>query len=560
MSLNNRAWKPRLNASKKFDMREQRKQEGRLLDTLTSIRQQIDRFERSTTYRKLAELILIESEERYRALFEAANDAILLTHDDHIIDCNPKTLEIFLCTKAQVMREYPEKFSPEFQPNGQLSKSVAEEKMKAALLGTPQFFEWKHCRYDGTSFDAEVSLNRVELSGKTFLQSIVRDITKRKQAEEELQGERLKFQTLLDQAPFGILLIDSNGNYKYMNPRFRELFGYTLNDASNGRTWFRKAYPDPAYRREVIVSWKEEIKKKSRSKKIPKTFTVTSKDGTEKIVNFKVVHLEKGGHLVSCEDITDLKRLEDELLKVQKLESIGILAGGIAHDFNNILAVVMGNISLARTHILDEGKASDRLREAEKACLRAKDLTQQLLTFSRGGEPVKKTIEIKSIVHEALNVAMAGSGIDCHVNVADHLFQIAADGREIRQALGNILTNAREAMTSGGTLKITIDNVTANPKDELPLLERDYVRISFEDSGSGIPKNQLQKIFDPYYTTKPLGIQKGMGLGLAICYSIIKKHDGFIDVESSVNSGTKVSVYLPSANHGNSLLITEIAT
>jgi len=539
-------------------MKEKRKKEGPLLDTLTAIRQQIDNFERSTTYRKLAELILIESEERYRTLFEAANDAILLTHGDNIIDCNPKSLEVFGCTKAQVMNEYPEKFSPEFQPDGRPSRDVGEEKMKSALEGSPQFFEWRYRRYDGNYFDAEVSLNRVELSGKTFLQAIVRDITKRKKAEEELRGERLKFQTLLDLAPFGMLLIDSNGNYTYMNPRFRELFGYTLNDAPNGRIWLRKAYPDKSYRKTVIESWKEEIRKKSRIKKIPKTFTVRSKDGKEKIANFKVVHLERGGYLVSCEDITDLKRLEDELLKAQKLESIGILAGGIAHDFNNILAVVMGNISLARTHIQEEGRASDRLLEAEKACLRAKDLTKQLLTFSRGGEPVKKTIEIKSILQDAVSASMAGSEIECHISIADHLFSIAADEREIRQVLGNILSNAREAMPSGGTLKITIENVTANPKDELPLLERDYVCISIEDSGSGIPKNHLQRIFDPYYTTKPLGIQKGMGLGLAICYSIIKKHDGFIDVESSVDTGTKVSVYLPSANLGNSSFLTEV--
>lgn len=530
-------------------MNEKIKQEGRLLDALTAIRQQIDRFERSTTYRRLAELILIEGEEKYRALFEAANDAILLTHENHIIDCNPKTLEVFGCTKSQVMKEYPVKFSPDFQPNGQPSKGMAEKKMKAALLGTPQFYEWKHCRYDGTYFDAEVSLNRVELSGKAFLQAIVRDITKRKKAEEELHGERVKFQNLLDQAPFGMLLVDRNGNYTYMNPRFRELFGYTLNDAPNGRTWLRKAYPDPAYRREVIVSWKDEIKKKIRSKKLPRTFTVTSKDKKEKIVNFKVVHLEKGEQLVTCEDITDLKRLEDELLKAQKLESIGILAGGIAHDFNNILAVVMGNISLARTHIHEEGKASDRLHEAEKACLRAKDLTQQLLTFSQGGESLKKTVEIRRIVHETLNASMAGSGITCYPNISDHLFHVAADEREIKQVLGNILSNAREAMPSGGILKVTVDNVTASPKDELPLLERDYVRISVEDSGKGIPNNHLQRIFDPYYTTKPLGTQKGMGLGLAISYAIIKKHDGFIDVESSVDTGTKVSIYLPSTSH-----------
>jgi PAS domain S-box-containing protein len=537
-------------------MKEKLKKEGRLLDALTAIRQQIEGFERSTTYRKLAELILIESEERYRALFEAANDAILLTHGDQIIDCNPKTLEVFGCTKAQVMKEYPGKFSPEFQPDGQPSQVKIKEKMQLALAGSPQFFEWSHCRYDGIYFDAEVSLNRVDLSGKIFLQAFVRDITKRKKAEEELRGERQKLQTLLEQAPFGMLLIASNGDYTYMNPRFRELFGYTANDAPNGRTWLEKAYPDPSYRRTVIAEWKEEIRKKDKHKKMPKTFTVTSKDGKEKIVNFKVVHLAKGGYLVSCEDITDLKRLEEELLKAQKLESIGILAGGIAHDFNNILAVVLGNISLARTHIHFEGTASDRLMEAEKACLRAKDLTQQLLTFSRGGEPIKKTIDLKVILQEIVNIAMTGSGIECQFSIADHLFSIAANEREIRQVLGNILSNAREAMPSGGALKISAENVTANPKDELPLLERDYVRISAEDTGSGIPKDQLQRIFDPYYTTKPLGVQKGMGLGLAICYSIIKKHDGFIDVESIIDAGTRVSVYLPAAMNDDGSFIS----
>jgi PAS domain S-box-containing protein len=532
-------------------MKEQHKKEGRLLDTITAIRGQIDGFERSTTYRQLAELILIESEERYRTLFEAANDAILLIQGDQIIDCNPKTLEIFGCTKAQVMKEYPRKFSPEFQPDGQPSQDKAKEKMTLVLEGTPQFFEWRHRRYDGLPFDAEVSLNRVELSGKVFLQAIVRDVTKRKKTEEELQGERQKLQTLLEQAPFGMVLIDSNGDYKYMNPVFRELFGYNLNDTPNGRTWLRKAYPDVSYRRNAIALWKEEIKKKGRQKKIPKTFTVISKDKTEKTVNFKVVQLEKGGYLVTCEDITDLKRLEDELLKAQKLESIGILAGGIAHDFNNILAVVMGNISLARSHIHHEEMAGGRLLEAEKACLRAKDLTQQLLTFSRGGEPVKKTIELNSILREGANIIIADSGIECQFFIEDHLSTIAGDQFEIRQVLGNILSNAREAMPSGGTLTISAENVKASPKNELPLLERNYVRVSIEDTGLGIPKNHLQRIFDPYYTTKPLGVQKGMGLGLAICYSIIKKHDGFIDVESSMEAGTKVRIYLPTAVSDN---------
>jgi len=225
-------------------MKEKIKKDGKFLEALKSIRHQIDTFERSATYRKLAELVLVESEERYRTLFEAANDAILLIQDDQIIECNAKSLEIFGCNKPQLIKEYPERFLPEYQSDGQLSKLTSEEKIKSALEGVPQFFEWKYRRYDGMLFDAEVSLNCVELSGKRFLQAIVRDITKRKLAEEELKRERQKLQTLLEQAPFGMILVDVKGNYKYMNPRVRELFGYNLNDTPNGRMWLKKAYPE----------------------------------------------------------------------------------------------------------------------------------------------------------------------------------------------------------------------------------------------------------------------------------------------------------------------------
>ena len=535
-------------------MKEKIKKDGKFLEALKSIRHQIDTFERSATYRKLAELVLVESEERYRTLFEAANDAILLIQDDQIIECNAKSLEIFGCNKPQLIKEYPERFLPEYQSDGQLSKLTSEEKIKSALEGVPQFFEWKYRRYDGMLFDAEVSLNCVELSGKRFLQAIVRDITKRKLAEEELKRERQKLQTLLEQAPFGMILVDVKGNYKYMNPRVRELFGYNLNDTPNGRMWLKKAYPEPSYRRTVVAAWKDEIRKINRKKKMPRVFNVTSKDGTEKIVNFRVVQLEKnGGYLVTCEDITDLKRLEDELLNAQKLESVGILAGGIAHDFNNILAVVLGNISLARSHLNNEGIVSDRLLEAEKACLRAKDLTQQLLTFSRGGESVKEPIDLKDIIREAVNSVITNSQFECNFSFADQLFPVLANEREIRQVFSSILYNARESMPLGGAVSISVENVTENPKDELPFLERDYVRVSIKDTGSGIPQSQLQRIFEPYFSTKPLGTQKGMGLGLAICYSIVKKHHGFIEVESNVDSGTKVNVYLPAARNDSDM-------
>jgi len=532
------------------------KKEGRLLDELAEIRGQIEGFEKSATYRRLAEIILVEGEQRYRALFEAANDAILLMQDDHIIDCNPKTLEIFGCSKDRVMKRYPGKFFPGYQSDGSSSSVLSKEKTNLALTGTPQFFEWRYRRYDGAVFDAEVSLNRVELSGKVFLQAIVRDVTKRKQAEEELQAEREKFEALLDQAPFGMVAIGMDGSFKYINPKFKEFFGYDLQDTPNGKEWVKRAYPDPFYRRSVIAAWKEDASEIGLKRKIPRTFVVTSKNGVEKIADFIMVRLQTGDYLMTCEDITERKRMEDELLKAQKLESIGILAGGVAHDFNNILTVIMGNISLARSSMAGEGIADRRLAEAERACIRAKELTQQLLTFSKGGGPMKKRINLGDVARDAVHHLLSDCTIDYTFLPADDLLPVDADERQIRQVITNVITNAKEAMPSGGVISVLAENVTSTPKDELPLLERIYVRLSIHDNGSGIPKTYLSRVFDPYFTTKEMGSQKGMGLGLAICYSIVNKHKGFIDVQSTVGVGTTVSIYLPaceSEDLGNEL-------
>ncbi|OPY79530.1 MAG: Blue-light-activated protein [Syntrophorhabdus sp. PtaU1.Bin153] len=529
-------------------VKDKEKKGGGLLGELAEIREQIENFEKSTTYRKLAEIILVEGEQRYRALFEAANDAILLMQDDHIIDCNPKTLEIFGCSKDRVIKRYPEKFFPGFQPDGNPSSALAKKRTGLALAGTPQFFEWRYRRYDGTVFDAEVSLNRVELSGKVFLQAIVRDVTKRKRAEEALQTERENFEALLDQAPFGMVAIGTNGVFKYINPKFKEFFGYDLEDVPNGKEWVKRAYPDPFYRRGVIAAWKQDASNAEARRRMPRTFVVTSKNGAEKIADFMMVGLQTGDYLMTCEDITERKRMADELLKAQKLESIGILAGGVAHDFNNILTVIMGNISLARSCLMGQDVVSQRLAEAEKACIRAKDLTRQLLTFSEGGGAMKKIINLGVIARDTVRQLLRDSTIDYEFFPAHDLFPVEADERQIRQVITNVITNAREAMPSGGTLSVSAENVTSTPKDELPLLERAYVRLSIQDNGSGIPKAYLSRIFDPYFTTKELGNQKGMGLGLAICYSIVNKHKGFIDVQSTVGVGTTVNIYLPACD------------
>jgi PAS domain S-box-containing protein len=524
------------------------KERGRLGDELAEIRDRIEKFEKSTTYRKLAEIILVEGEQRYRALFEAANDAILLMQDDRIIDCNPKTLEIFGCSKDHVIKRYPEKFFPGLQPDGNPSSALDRKRKDLALAGAPQFYEWRYRRYDGVVFDAEVSLSRVEVSEKVFLQAIVRDVTERKRAEESLQAERENFEALLDQAPFGMVAIGTSGVFKYINPKFKEFFGYDLQDVPNGKEWVKRAYPDPFYRRSVIAAWKEDTSDTGAGRRIPRTFVVTSKNGAEKVADFIMVGLQTGDYLMTCEDVTERKRMADELLKAQKLESIGILAGGVAHDFNNILTVIMGNISLARSYLMGQDVASQRLAEAEKACIRAKDLTRQLLTFSEGGGSMKKIIDLGVIARDMVRQLLKDSTIEYEFLPTHDLFPVEADEREIRQVIMNIITNAREAMASGGTLFVSAENITSTPKDELPLLERTYVRLSIQDNGSGIPKAYLSRIFDPYFTTKELGNQKGMGLGLAICYSIVNKHKGFIDVQSVIGVGTTVNIYLPACD------------
>jgi signal transduction histidine kinase/ActR/RegA family two-component response regulator len=236
-------------------------------------------------------------------------------------------------------------------------------------------------------------------------------------------------------------------------------------------------------------------------------------------------------------DITELQRTRQEMLKTEKLESLGVLAGGIAHDFNNILAAILGNISLARIQAHDQKKLAQRLEDAENATARAKDLTQQLLTFARGGDPVKKVIKVSSLLKEAAGFASHGSGVKCIFVLADNLWPVEADEGQLSQVIHNLVLNAIQAMPNGG--KITVIANNAEPLSG----GKKFVKISVEDTGTGIPDDLLPKIFDPYFTTK----QQGSGLGLASCFSIISKHDGKIRVESVLGKGTTFHISLPAA-------------
>jgi PAS domain S-box-containing protein len=249
------------------------------------------------------------------------------------------------------------------------------------------------------------------------------------------------------------------------------------------------------------------------------------------------------GVILAFRDITETQKMEEEILKSRRLESIGILAGGIAHDFNNLLTAILGNVTLAKSLAKGETKLYMRLEDAEKASLRARDLTQQLLTFSKGGAPIRKTASIVEILIDSASFVLSGSNVECDFSLAEDLWPVNIDESQISQVINNIIINADHSMASGGVISVQAKNVIVTLNDHLPLQDGKYVKISIMDRGVGIPEEHIQKIFDPYFTTK----QKGSGLGLATCYSIIKKHDGIITVESKVGAGSVFCIYLPAS-------------
>ncbi len=243
-------------------------------------------------------------------------------------------------------------------------------------------------------------------------------------------------------------------------------------------------------------------------------------------------------------EIEEKEKMKEDLLRIQKLESIGLLAGGIAHDFNNILGVIIGNLSLARAYAEKDHKIAKYLADTEQSCFRARDLTNQLLTFSRGGAPVKKLISMPEFIEESIVFVLRGSGVGYELSIVPDLFDAEIDKGQINQVLNNIIINAIQAMHNNGVISIKAENYIINPNDtSIPLKQGNYIKISIKDHGEGISKINLQNIFDPYFTTK----QNGNGLGLAMVHSIIKRHDGYISVESIETKGASFRIYLPAS-------------
>lgn len=246
------------------------------------------------------------------------------------------------------------------------------------------------------------------------------------------------------------------------------------------------------------------------------------------------------GAIVTIRDVSILRRTEDELRRAQHIESVASLAGGIAHDFNNVLTAVLGNINLAKIGCDCEDEQRHALEDAEEAAAEARGLTQQLLVFSHGGVPVRESASIAEIVSDSAGFVVRGSNVKCCFTTAEAPWPVRIDRDQISQVIQNLVLNSKEAMPEGGIISITLQNRHfSQRKDDIP--SGRYVAISIKDEGFGIPRKNLSRVLEPYYTTKP----DGSGLGLAVAYSIVKNHDGYLQISSEPGEGTTAVVYLP---------------
>ena len=388
-----------------------------------------------------------------------------------------------------------------------------------------------------------VSAINLVLKDHNLMISTVLDITERKKAEEALRVSEEKFRVLYNNSPDMYVSVSPDDlTILLCNDTFLKKTGYSREDIV-GASIFKLYHEDcmddvkrtfQQFTETGVIKDKELLLRGKDGSKINVSLNVNSiKNETGKILH----------SISSLRDITEHKQLEDERAKASKLESIGLLAGGIAHDFNNILTVILGNTSLAKIRLDNKEEVVALLTETEKASVHATKLTQQLLTFAKGGAPVKEITVLTELIRETTQFSLRGSNVQYRTSITPDLWAAEVDKGQISQVIGNLVINAQQAMPEGGTINIKANNVTVTSQDILQLQEGNYIKISIEDKGTGITEDHLSKIFDPYFTTKLMG----NGLGLATVYSIIQRHSGHITVETKVGTGTTFTIYLPAS-------------
>jgi PAS domain S-box-containing protein len=396
---------------------------------------------------------------------------------------------------------------------------------------------------DGREVQVEGRCNTTFEGDKAVaMTGVFRDITEQEISDKALKESEERYRDLFENATDLLQVVAPDGKLLYVNRAWRETFGYSGEDIDKGLSIFDLISPDC---QEHCVATFGKIVSSPGVNYLDTVFT--AKDGRKVIIegNAKCKFVDNKPVRTQCifRDVTQHRKLEEELQKNQKIESLGILAGGIAHDFNNLLTAILGNISLAKLHVDQESKVFRYLANTEKVAERATGLTQQLLTFSKGGAPVKKTTTITDLIQDSARFILRGSNVSSEYDFSPDLHVVDVDEGQLSQVVQNLVINADQSMAAGGNLKISGRNVTLGAGVVPPLPQGEYVQLTFADQGCGIPQESIDKVFDPYFSSK----STGNGLGLAVSYSIMKKHGGAIMVNSEVGKGTVFTLYLPAS-------------
>ena len=370
-------------------------------------------------------------------------------------------------------------------------------------------------------------------------ESHIRGLQERNQSRIALQDSARRMSDILEKTSDGFFAVDTNWNFTYLNAEAELMLGAKREALIGQNLWER--FPH------LNDSVFEENYRRVMREHAAIEFEAHDKNGRSW---FEVHSYPSGGGMsVFFRDITERKRAEEERLTTSKLESLGTLAGGIAHDLNNILTVISGNIGLAQLDAPSQsGNLLSYLARASQAAQHAARLSSQLLTFSKGGAPLKKVTSIAELLQHAADFSLHGSNLCAEIEIEGHLGKAEVDAIQVEQVIGALMLNAREAMPNGGSINVVAENVVVGEKNGLPLAPGRYIKVTIRDHGSGVPEPVVGKIFDPYFTTKP----SSSGLGLAIGYSIIRKHGGFLHLEGSSAAGSAFTFYLPAAT-GNVL-------
>jgi PAS domain S-box-containing protein len=495
---------------------------------------------KNSTRNKLAEISLRAEREELLSLFDSIGECmrVIDLHTYEVLYVNKKVGELFLKDPVggQCFREFHHLSSPcLFCP-------------KEALLKEPSIPCYNEYHNSPLKRDFMMVARNISWSDdRDVIFEFEFDITARKKTERALEEEKERLSITLASIAEGVIVTDGAGYVTMMNKVAEEITGWCISEArgkpssdvfrsNDFRT--QKTLPHPIllclHNGKILTT---------------RNTVLVSKKGVEKYLESSCAPIrDKDFHIVGAvlifRDMTEQRKIDDELQKMEKLESLGILAGGIAHDFNNIMTGLVGNITLAKMALPAGCEACKILEEAEEEATRARELTHQLMRFSKDGAPMKKTTSIDALLRETVTFTLRGSNVRCEFAIDNGLPPVDIDTGQISQVINNLVLNAAQAMPDGGKIKASASAVFIEEWDVLPLTRGWYICLSIRDFGMGIHPEHLPRIFDPYFTTKKMG----SGLGLATSYSSIKRHNGYIEVHSIVGQGSTFTIYLPASS------------